>query len=839
MQKSKALLVLILAVLFTAAAHGGQADAGELLQAARLRSSTRFYVSPFGSDDNLGTEAQPFKTLQRARDEVRLSKAASPTRDVHVILRGGTYYLPEGIALGPEDSGTEGQKIIYVAYPDEVPVLIGGVRLGGIRPYKDGVYVADLPAGCKGRQLFENNVRMTPARSPNAGYFYLEKGLNADGKLGFVYRAGDLDPASWDVRDAVVNIWPYHDWHNSNYRLRGIDAASRTLVLDTNARELREGNRFYVQNVLALLDAPGECCIAHSEGKVYFRPRTGRPQDNDYVISTARALISVEGTSDAIVRNVHFEGLDLTIADEDVILFNKAEDCSVRSCRIENARDSGIEISDHAQNIVIYGNEIREHGMHGVMLGGRGPGREDVNHHNTVENNHIHHCGRIIGHGNGVFISQSGHNRILHNHIHHMPRYATTIKGNRYQSLRQQVKGVTWENRHDFLHSRNNLLAFNHLHHVNQDSQDTGAMECWGPGRDNVFDHNLIHDTGNDEFNLQSGIYLDDAADYFTVTNNIIYGVRGTTGNQPIFTKGIGNRIENNILIVDRTNDSAIRSFFMADERCDHHTYVRNIICFQNNDLVPEGALGSGMGNLHAQGTTLTWPVNVAGKGNYAVWLLYAAYNEPHGTKALDGRFALELGGRQTVLNNLPDTGAWGKYLWNKAGMIELPQGEHILKLVNLKGGGMNLDAIALCDDEDWTPAGNNLAAPQAGRRLLLVQAESWLTRDGEGRRANVYNFNNWSDDRVSASDYNVFWHAGGNVSVKGSPADGSLDKWRQLLGGRFDRNSIVADPMFVDAANRDYRLKPESPALKLGFKPINTAAIGLKADFPARLKKE
>lgn len=116
--------------------------------------------------------------------------------------------------------------------------------------------------------------------------------------------------------------------------------------------------------------------------------------------------------------------------------------------------DTAVEINDHAQRIVVYGNEIRQNGMHGAALNGRGPGREDVNHHNVVENNHIHHCGRLIGHGNGVYISQSGHNRIVHNHIHHMPRYATTIKGVRYQVLRQQVEGLTWENRHDFLHSQ-------------------------------------------------------------------------------------------------------------------------------------------------------------------------------------------------------------------------------------------------------------------------------------------------------------------------------------------------------------------------------------------------
>ena len=37
-----------------------------------------------------------------------------------------------------------------------------------------------------------------------------------------------------------------------------------------------------------------------------------------------------------------------------------------------------------------------------------------------------------------------------------------------------------------------------------------------------------------------------------------------------------------------------------------------------------------------------------------------------------------------------------------------------------------------------------------------------------------------------------------------------------------------MADPKFVDAAHGDFRLKADSPALKLGFLPIDTAKIGL-----------
>jgi hypothetical protein len=59
-----------------------------------------------------------------------------------------------------------------------------------------------------------------------------------------------------------------------------------------------------------------------------------------------------------------------------------------------------------------------------------------------------------------------------------------------------------------------------------------------------------------------------------------------------------------------------------------------------------------------------------------------------------------------------------------------------------------------------------------------------------------------------------------------------SLEEWRKL---GFDRNSVFADPMFVDPINKDYRVKPESPALKLGFKNFEMGNWGLTDEFPAR----
>lgn len=65
-------------------------------------------------------------------------------------------------------------------------------------------------------------------------------------------------------------------------------------------------------------------------------------------------------------------------------------------------------------------------------------------------------------------------------------------------------------------------------------------------------------------------------------------------------------------------------------------------------------------------------------------------------------------------------------------------------------------------------------------------------------------------------------------------PKKYTLDEWRRL---GYDQDSVFADPMFVDPKNNDYRVKPESPALKLGFQNFEMNDFGLTKNFPERLR--
>jgi len=54
-----------------------------------------------------------------------------------------------------------------------------------------------------------------------------------------------------------------------------------------------------------------------------------------------------------------------------------------------------------------------------------------------------------------------------------------------------------------------------------------------------------------------------------------------------------------------------------------------------------------------------------------------------------------------------------------------------------------------------------------------------------------------------------------------------------------FDTHSLFTDPLFVDAANDDYRLSPDSPAYELGFQPIPVEKIGIRKTAAMNIQQQ
>ena len=89
---------------------------------------------------------------------------------------------------------------------------------------------------------------------------------------------------------------------------------------------------------------------------------------------------------------------------------------------------------------------------------------------------------------------------------------------------------------------------------------------------------------------------------------------------------------------------------------------------------------------------------------------------------------------------------------------------------------------------------------------------------------ANLVLGNNWWDNHYQLDD-NVYWNCGKPIRFF---ANFNFPQWQQKFGQ--DRHSIVAAPRFVAPEKDDFRLKENSPALKLGFTPFDYSKAGRTA---------
>ena len=144
-------------------------------------------------------------------------------------------------------------------------------------------------------------------------------------------------------------------------------------------------------------------------------------------------------------------------------------------------------------------------------------------------------------------------------------------------------------------------------------------------------------------------------------------------------------------------------------------------------------AFGLAVGCIHNPGDWMEYKVQVPADGEYGFWMYYGAANRVWGTTSMGGRTVLVVdGGKPVPLENLPDTGDWGKFQWSRAASVRLTAGEHVIRWQNVKGGGINLEAYALSDDPDWKPVATKLPKPAAQKHVILIQAEDFVRSHGK-----------------------------------------------------------------------------------------------------------
>jgi hypothetical protein len=121
----------------------------------------------------------------------------------------------------------------------------------------------------------------------------------------------------------------------------------------------------------------------------------------------------------------------------------------------------------------------------------------------------------------------------------------------------------------------------------------------------------------------------------------------------------------------------------------------------------------------------------------------------------------------------------------------------------------------------------NNILAFSRKGHVAVTRSEPHLSFSFEHNivyydQGELLGYGGWKSGAKVNLSSNLYWNAtGGPVKFE----DKTLQEWQ--ASGR-DAGSLVADPLFVDAAHRDFHLRPGSPAEKIGFKPFDFSQAGV-----------
>jgi hypothetical protein len=263
------------------------------------------YVAPDGQGTACSCAAPC--ALTTGRDRAR-GRAPTTDGDVVVLLRGGTYRLTETFRLGGMDSGVGGRAVVYRASPGESPILSGAIAVTGFAPADPArkVWVADVPAGTRSRQLYVDGRRATRARTnaPLVGY----------AKTATGFALGDPAIASWPDRDRLEVVGT-RIWKMFRCPVREVSAAGIAVAAPCWAdSQAHQGYTFdevsWLENARELLDEPGEFFLDEARSKLWYAPRPGEDLAKARVeLPVLEELVRVEGTPAAPVQGLAFEGI--------------------------------------------------------------------------------------------------------------------------------------------------------------------------------------------------------------------------------------------------------------------------------------------------------------------------------------------------------------------------------------------------------------------------------------------------------------------------------------------------------------------------------------------------
>lgn len=103
-----------------------------------------------------------------------------------------------------------------------------------------------------------------------------------------------------------------------------------------------------------------------------------------------------------------------------------------------------------------------------------------------------------------------------------------------------------------------------------------------------------------------------------------------------------------------------------------------------------------------------------------------------------------------------------------------------------------------------------------------------------DGHAASLYTVRQITLDTCRFAN-NLIHCASGPPRIAGIARGAKQSNWSDWLAMGQDQGSLLSDPKFVNAAAHDYRLQADSPALQLGFQPIDLGGVGNYASVDRR----
>lgn len=718
-----------------------------LLGTTFMWGQSTLYVSPVGKDTNKGTLQDPFKTLERARDEARNRKKTGRAKVSSICLRGGVYRFTSPFVLTAEDSGQKGSPIVYTSYKDE-KVMFSGSRLltPTWKKYNDSIWVASVTLaeqqGFSPRTLYINGEICPLSRYPN----------RMQGVRPFEGVAADcLSPervSRWkSAEGGYVHGMQQGKWGSIHYKILGVSDNGtphlELISIDTstmyNGAQLHSKDR-YVENIFEELDAPGEWFWDRKTKQLYIYPPKGTDLNKAVIeVPATEQIVRLEGDEKQPVCYVEFRGIrfektlstwfrssehlpvgDYVICRDAVVYMEGTVGCKIENCRFNDIGGNGVMLSKYNRNSSVCASRFENIQANGIVLVGSRDAMRDTPWCEVTPNKKTVDLTKRWGY-------------ILTYSIWNEPLRDTSPSTD-------TIPGPKTENYPRYCLVENNLIT--RIGELEKQAAGVLLSMC----AENRINHNSIYDVP------RAGICINDGSwgGQIIENNDVFHTVLSTADHGPFNSWGRDRHWTMKMHGVVKQGDEK------AHDRSRLDNYIPTII--------RHNRFGHTVNN-HSFGIDLD-----DGSSNYQI---YDNLTIGCSVKLREGFFRL-------VENNI----FIGKY----------PPGKH----------------VCFQQTEDVM------------RKNIYVNTESNVAFEGIHSKPS----------QVKEIDYNLYFTLTGDpmiVKLAGEAENGyknlmSMEQW-QMKG--HDRHSIVADPMFVDIEKGDFRLQPNSPAFKLGFKEFCLTNFG------------